>query len=209
VPNFVDLADFGGIPDRAGRKGPVQVLFVGWIIEAKGLCELLETARCVADAHFTLVGPIQPEFLTRVQPQLDALRDRVRLLPPLPRNEVIALYRDADVFVLPTWREGFPNVVLEAMAAALPLVATPVGAIPDAVQDGREGFLVPVRDPKALTAAVGKLVGDPDLRLAMGARARARVAEEFSLDAIIGRLAAIYDELAEPRVTTGLEPRSP
>jgi glycosyltransferase involved in cell wall biosynthesis len=208
VPNFVDLADFGELPTRAGRTGPVEVLFVGWIIEAKGLGELLEAARCVSGARFTLVGPVQPEFLARIRPQLDALGDRVRLLPPLPRAQVIELYRDADVFVLPTWREGFPNVVLEAMAAGLPIVATPVGAIPDAVQDGREGLLVAARDASSLAGALGKLVGDRDLRLAMGARARARVAAEFSLPAVLDRLEQIYGELAPAPVTTRPAPRS-
>lgn len=199
VPNFVDLADFSAMPDRFRRTGPVEVLYVGWIIEAKGLLELLEAARRLPGARVTLVGPVQEEFLARLRPALDAAADRVRLLPPRPRPELIRLYAEADVFVLPTWREGFPNVVLEAMAAGLPIVATPVGAIPDAVGDGREGLLVPPRDPDALAAALAKLVADPALRRAMGARARARVEAEFSRETVLDRLGALYDELAPPQ----------
>ncbi len=196
VPNFVDLENFTAVPDRAQREGPVEVLFVGWIIEAKGLCELLETARRVRGVRFTLVGPVQREFLERIQTELDALSDCVRLLPPAPRSEIIRLYEEADIFVLPTWREGFPNVVLEAMAARLPIVATRVGAIPDTIDDGIEGFLIPPRDTDALAKALSGLVEDAELRRIMGARARARVEREFSREAVLQRLAALYDELA-------------
>jgi len=203
VPNFVDLADFGEPPDRTGRTGPPEVLFVGWMIEAKGVRELLEAARSLPEARFTLVGPGHGEFLARIEPELRALASHVRLLPACPREQVVELYRQADVFVLPTYREGFPNVVLEAMAAGLPVVATPVGAIPDAIEPGREGLLVPPRDAKALRDAIAQLVRDPDLRLAMGRRARERVEREFSRDAVLRRLGEIYDELAPPPTGSG------
>jgi glycosyltransferase involved in cell wall biosynthesis len=81
------------------------------------------------------------------------------------------------------------------MAAGLPVVATPVGAIPDAVRDGCEGLLVPPRDADALGAALRKLVDDAALRHEMGRRARARVESLFSLDAVVERLDAVYREI--------------
>lgn len=196
VPNFVRLEDLGEPPDRRDRgEAPVEVLFVGWIVEAKGVGELLAAARGLPEVRFTLVGARQPDFVDRLRDELQAQRDHVRLLPPRPREEVLALYREADVFVLPTWREGFPNVVLEAMAAGLPVVATPVGAIPDALRDGEEGLLVPPRDPAALEAALRRLVEDPEARLAMGRRARHRVEASFSLGAVTDQLDAVYREL--------------
>jgi glycosyltransferase involved in cell wall biosynthesis len=121
----------------------------------------------------------------------------VRVLPPQPKDEIRRLYAEADIFVLPTYREGFPNVVLEAMAAALPVVATTVGAIPDAVRDGEEGILVPPRDPAALQAALRRLVEDPQLRHAMGRCARARVEAVFSMPAVVSELDQIYRELVD------------
>ena len=194
LPNFVRLDAQGAPPDRSGRSGPVHVLFVGWLLEAKGVRELLAAARGLPDARFTLVGPEEPSFTATLAEDLRALGDRVRVLPAQPREEIFRLYREADVFVLPTWREGFPNVVIEAMAAALPVVATPVGAIPEAIEDGRSGLLVPVRDAAALEAALRRLIDDPVLRHTLGTAARARVEQVFAFDAVVAQLDAIYGE---------------
>ncbi len=197
VPNFVRLEDLGEPPDRTGHEGPVEVLFVGWILQAKGVRELLAAARGLPGARFTLVGAPQQDFLESIRGELEAQRDHLRILAPRPREQVLELYRRADVFVLPTWREGFPAVVLEAMAAGLPVVATPVGAIPDLVKDGEEGLLVPPRDPLALEGAIRRLTESPQLRQSMGGRARARVEAHFSLEAVIDQLDGVYRELVQ------------
>ena len=201
VPNFIRFQDVGPLADRQGRtdERALEVVFVGWILEGKGVRELLQAARALPNLRFTLVGPVQPEFVEDIRSELEAEAQHVELLPALPRDEVMALYRRADLFVLPTHREGFPNVVLEAMAAGLPIVSTPVGAIPEAVRDGEEGLLVPVRDGEALAAALGRLAEDRMLRLSMGARARERVESRFSLEAVSADLDRVYAEcLGQP-----------
>ena len=119
----------------------------------------------------------------------------MRLLGRLSHEETAALYAQCDVFVLPTYREGFPVSVLEAMAASLPVVATPVGAIPDAIRDGREGHLVPVRDASALAEKLSELVENPEGRRAMGRAARERVERHFSVEVVVAELEALYDAL--------------
>jgi len=94
--------------------------------------------------------------------------------------QVAALLEQADVFVQSSLSEGLPNVVLEAMASGLPVVATDAGATRDAVTDGVEGFVVPLRDPSAIAAALRNLWLDPGLRERMGRAGRARVEREFS-----------------------------
>lgn len=202
VPNFVRLSDLGEPPDRGAlteqperSERPVEVLFVGWMLEAKGVRELLAAARGLPRVRFTLVGAQQPDFVETVREELESQSDHLQILPPRAREEILELYRRADVFVLPSWSEGFPNVVLEAMAAGLPVVATPVGAIPDIVENGEEGLLVPPRDPLALEAAIRRLVESPELRLAMGRRARERVEAAFSSDAVIEQLEGVYSGL--------------
>jgi len=196
LPNFVQLDAIGAPPDRSARRGrPVEVLFVGWLVEPKGVRELLAAARRLEGARFTLVGPAQPDFQAAIAAELAALGDRVRVLPAQPREEIFRLYREADVFVLPTWREGFPNVVIEAMAAGLPVVATTVGAIPEAVESGKSGVLVPPRDAGMLEAALRLLIEDPEVRRLQGDLARARVESIFSFDAVVARLGRLYEDL--------------
>ncbi len=196
LPNFVRLDAVGTAPDRSGREGrPVEVLFVGWLLEAKGVRELLAAARELPDVRFTLVGHQEPHFTAEIRDELLAFGDRLRALPARSHEEVFQLYREADVFVLPTWREGFPNVVIEAMAAGLPVVSTPVGAIPEAIEDGISGLLVPARDAVALARALRRLCDDPALRRQLGARARARVEAVFAYEIVVAQLEAFYCDL--------------
>jgi glycosyltransferase involved in cell wall biosynthesis len=168
------------------------------MLEAKGVRELLAAARNLPGARFTLVGPEEPSFTATIRDAVAALGERVRVLPAQPREEIFRLYREADVFVLPTWREGFPNVVVEAMAAGLPVVATPVGAIAEIVEDGRTGLLVPVKDAAALEAALGRLIDDAGLRRSLGAAGRARVEAVYAFDSVIAQLDAHYQQLLAP-----------
>ena len=197
LANFLDLTDFDALLARAApaRGSRLRVLFVGWILEAKGVPELLEAAAHYPEVDFTLIGHRQTDFVERIADQLEAASDHVRVLDPRPREDMIGLYGEADVFVLPTRREGFPMVVLEAMAAGLPVIATSVGAIPDVVRDGEEGIIVPPCDTPALTAALGRLLSDPELRVRMGERGRRRVEEVYSCDVVMAQLEAIYRAL--------------
>ena len=100
-----------------------------------------------------------------------------------------------DVFVMPSVSEGMPVALLEAMAYARAIVATPVGGIPDVVTDDAEAILVTQNDPATLTTGVLRAVGDRELRTRLGGAAQARVEEEFNRDRIFSRIAALYDEL--------------
>jgi len=104
-----------------------------------------------------------------------------------------------DVLALPTYREGFPNVVLEASAAGKPVVATRATGVVDAVLDGVTGILVPVRDAQALATAVARLLEDRELAAQMGRAGRERAEREFSSDRVWGELATLYRELLKER----------
>jgi glycosyltransferase involved in cell wall biosynthesis len=167
---------------RPGRRGTrdqnVNVLFVGRLLEQKGVFDLLqafaETARQVP-ARLALVGA-GPEAarLERRAREL-GLADRVELRGYLRGDELAAMYRWADLLALPSWSEGFPTVVAEAMAAGLPIVTTRVGGAMDYLEDGTHALFVPPRRPPELAAALLKLAADPKLRGAMGEANRGRV----------------------------------
>ncbi|EQD38607.1 glycosyl transferase group 1 [mine drainage metagenome] len=113
----------------------------------------------------------------------------------VPPDALRREYASADLFVLPSHMEPFGIVLLEAMAAGLPVVATSVGGIPEVVHSGLTGLLVPPRDPAALARALDTLVADPQLRSRFGDRGRAR-AEEFSWPRLIPKFLELFRELA-------------
>jgi glycosyltransferase involved in cell wall biosynthesis len=115
------------------------------------------------------------------------------------RDDVPRLLAAADFGVLSSWEEGFSNVILEAMAAELPMVVTRVGGNPEAVLHEQTGFVVPARDPSALGEAVLRLAHDPGLRERLGRAGRARVEQEFSVERCVALHQALYEELIAQR----------
>ena len=136
-------------------------------------------------------GPLLPAVQAQVAPL--GLQDAVWL--PGARADIGALLQSFSVFVLPSLAEGTPVSMLEAMASGLPVVASNVGGIPEVVDDGVQGLLVPVGDADALAQALARYVQDPDVRAAHGKAARTRVLERYSLRAMVDAYGALYDGL--------------
>jgi glycosyltransferase involved in cell wall biosynthesis len=149
----------------------------------------------VPDVHARLIG--HEELSTVAELQAAAAERGVDHLVTFEgfRADVAQVMADLDVFVLPSLWEGFGLVLLEAMAAGRPVVASAVGPIPEIVVDGVTGLLVPPGDPAALAEAVIKLLRDPELAAAFGRAGRARAERELRLDTMVERTEALYDEL--------------
>lgn len=161
----VDVNSF--IPSRKTESGPVRVLFVGGDFERKGGYDLL-------DAAAGLEGRIELDLVTPAEVEIPVgVTARVHRDVTANSSHMVNLYRDADVFALPTRGDCTPLVVAEAMASGLPVVATTVGSIPHMVEDGVSGLLVPPGDPARLRVALEALVGAPARREAMGSAGRA------------------------------------
>jgi glycosyltransferase involved in cell wall biosynthesis len=182
------------------KTRPLRVLFVGKITPLKGFAQLCDAVYALPEVELLAVGgvggaidPHQQQDLQRARAQL-AATGRLIEAGELGPEQVAALYHQADVFALPTWREGLPNVLLEAMASRLPCVVTPVGAIPDVVgQDG--ALVVPVGDTQRLREALAALAGDPQRRGQLAERGRAIVDERYSIDALMCEYRSIYAAL--------------
>ncbi|MBW1992598.1 MAG: glycosyltransferase family 4 protein, partial [Deltaproteobacteria bacterium] len=182
IPNGVDVEYFSPWPaDDPPHR--LVILSVGRLVRQKGHDTLLaafrRVARQIPQAELWIVGE---------GPRLPALEDqaghflasgRIRLLPP--RGDLRPLFQEATLFVLASNWEGLPNVILEAMAAGLPVVATEVGGVPEAVVPGRTGWLVPPGDPEALAEAIREALAAPETRKTFGRQARQRVKHNFSL----------------------------
>jgi len=131
----------------------------------------------------------------KVQAQSLGIGDNILWLGE--RGDVDELLSASDMFILPSHQEGFSNALLEAMAARLPVIATAVGGNSDAVVEGETGSLVPVRDPRALAAAILRLARDSGLRASLGEAGRRRVELRFSLEACVDRYERLYRALGE------------
>jgi glycosyltransferase involved in cell wall biosynthesis len=128
----------------------------------------------------------------------------VRFVGHVPKADLPELYRRASVFVLPSLADSYGLVTLEAMACGLPVIVTENCGSKEAVREGVDGFVVPIRDPQALATALRRLYDDPDRRHAMG-RVAATRAREFTWERYGDRLLAVYDRILG-RATTTPEP---
>lgn len=195
----IDPARYGA----AARKAPgKRLLFVGRLAAVKGVPVLLEAFAEVLAAHpeaeLTLVGdgPERPRIETRAQ-ELGCV-GAVRFAGYLSQDEVAFELDRADLFVLPSFAEGVPVVLMEAMASRLPVVAPRIAGIPELVEDGGSGRLFAPGDASALAATMSELLADPDLRARMGNAGRSRVEEEFDVTREAAWLEALFRDAAEP-----------
>ncbi|HEY5636717.1 MAG TPA: glycosyltransferase family 4 protein [Burkholderiales bacterium] len=185
---------------RDGRSagGAVVILTVGRMVEKKGTDVLLEAlARLPADLHWRLVhvggGPLRAKLEQRAQAL--GIAARVDWRGALTQDRLLEACRAADLFALASRvardgdRDGLPNVLMEAQSQRLACVATQVSAIPELIEDGRTGVLVPPEDPAALAAALEALIRDPARRNAFGEAGAQRVREGFDCERNLDRLA--------------------
>jgi glycosyltransferase involved in cell wall biosynthesis len=150
----------------------------------------------VPDAHLAIAGDGETRADLERQARRLSIEERVHFLGR--RDDVDALLRAADVAVMSSDYEGTPLVAYECLANGTPLVATAVGGLPDIIDDGRTGLLVPPRDPAALAGALVAVLSDGERRAAMSAAARAR-GDEFTIDRVAASFAALYETLYAER----------
>lgn len=189
IPPGVNLGLFPfGTAPRPKRAGPVRVLFVGGDFARKGGPLLIEAMRAGPAGRYELdIVSGDPAV-----PELPGVRMHRGLGPNDPR--LVALYREADLFALPTLGDCLAVVLAEAMAAGLPIITTTVAAQPEAVQDGRSGIVIPPADPAALARALTRLAGDPALRRTMGREGRAIAEARFDTHKNVARLAGVIEQ---------------
>lgn len=189
IYNGIDTNAFTPPPSPASRQGAVKVFFSGNLTLRKGAQWLPAIARRLArNIRILYTGGLR----TR-----NTLPMAENLLPigPVPFEHMPERYRDMDILLMPTAREGFGLSVAEAMACGLPVVASDCSSIPELFEDGKGGFLCPVGDVDAFAEKINLLAGDPGLRRRMGEYNRARVEELFRLDRMILQYKELFEEV--------------
>lgn len=215
LPNGIDLAAWDAAlakpPDVQPEAGCFHLALVGGLRRQKNHRLLFQALRRIgperlADWRVWCVGAATAGARTAeaIQSEVAGLESCVRFLPAM--TNIAPFMGRMDALVLPSLYEGFPNVVLEAMASRVPVVATPVGDISNLVRDGATGYLVPLGDSDALAAGLTRLASlRPEERAAMGRRGRERVEAHFQMRTVAASYAALYRTLLESRAG-GLRP---
>jgi glycosyltransferase involved in cell wall biosynthesis len=166
-------------------------LYLGRLSRDKGLLDLAQAFAKLDSGWLLLVGPDEEGLAPQISAACGASAARLRFAgyTDQPQRYMAA----ADIFVLPSYREGFGSVVLEAAAAGAPAIANRIYGLTDAVTDGETGFLVPPRDVEALAQCMRRLAGDDALRATLGGFARARVLRDFRPSDLTAALLSYYD----------------
>ena len=180
VPNFIDNSF---IVDKKEINDEIKnILYVGHIRHTKGINEILDASKSFKNINFLLAGPI-------VDKDLEVKLDNVSFLGPKKREEVKELYKECDVFLFPSYTEGFSLSVLEAMACGLPIIATDVGANKETILDG--GVIVETQDSNSIVDAINKL-NDKKTRDNMSVYNINRVKTLYTSDVVLDKLLKLY-----------------
>lgn len=180
---------------------PAGVSVVGNIaalVAHKGQKHLIDAAplviKQVPDTHFVILG--EGELRPALERQIKEMHLEKHVLLPGFRSDVLSLLKAFDIFVMSSVTEGLGTSLLDAMAAARPIVATRAGGIPEVVIDEETGLLVPARDHERLANAIVRLLKDPGLRQRLAQAGSSRVRAEFSVDRMVDQTLALYRRLA-------------
>lgn len=206
VPSGVDCVYFNPerpeIKKRANRlreelgiSERITVGCIGRLVPAKGLTYLMSALRQIHEVHNGIALVIVGDGPEKANLEAIAKDLEIKTIFTGWQTNTRPYYKLMDIFVLPSLYEGLPNVVLEAMAMGKPVIATDVGGNPDLIVNGRNGFLVPVRDSGHIAAALKKLVENGDLRRRMGLLGRQIAEEFFSWNKIVEKVETVYNEI--------------
>ena len=202
LPNGIDLYPFRKLAHKA-PGGALRLIYIGRLAPRKGLGEILDAmallrGRGVA-ATLVVAGSGPDEAALRARAATLGLGEAVSFAGAAYGERKAALLAEADVLLLPSYSEGLPYSLLEGMAAGAVPVVTPVGAIPDVVERGRQGLYVPVGDAGAIAAAVTELAADREALARMAAASRTRVASAYSVERLAADFASLYGALTPSR----------
>ena len=187
------VVDHGSAEEHRHSSGSTVIGCLARLDYLKGLDLVLESLVDLPGATFVVAGRGRERAALEELAETLGVGDRVTILDWV--ESPAELMKTFDVFVLPSRAEGFPLSILEAMLMGLPVVATDVGSVREAVQDGETGFVVRSDDVIGLTSALGQLIEQPELRRRFGARARAVALERFSLAKMIEGYESLYEEM--------------
>jgi glycosyltransferase involved in cell wall biosynthesis len=210
VPSGVDYSRFNPelpsakekaseLKDELNLNNEIIIGYVGRLFPAKGLTYLLSALKRIQDQHANITLLVVGDGAQRYDLEAMAKDLKIRTIFAGFQRDTRPFYSLMDIFVLPSLFEGLPNVILEAMAMKKAIIATNVGGNPELIEDGQNGFLVPLRNVESIADNINTLILDANLREKMGCTSRRIVEERFSWDVIIPNMEKVYTEVSTPR----------
>ncbi len=198
VPNPISpqVLDIINTNDDIKRK-PNTLLFTGHVVKTKGIFELIKACQDIPNIKLKVVGLITDDVRNEIK-HLIGTPQWIEICGEIQYENVIKEMMTCDIFVLPTYTEGFPNVILEAMAAGCAIITTPVGAIPQMLEEdknGKYGLLVNVRDTENLKNNIVRLLTDECLKQELRTNAHNRVNERYNINSVWKQLTNIWQNI--------------
>lgn len=177
------------------------IIFVGSLVKSKGIFELL-TAFIKLNYKYTnlyliLIGNVPDRTVLDKIISSNYINNKICLLGEIPQNEIPYWLSASDIFVFPTYNEGLPNAIMEAMACGLPVVATEIGGIPEVVKDGENGILIDKKNVKSIVHSLEKLIENKSMCRKMGEHGRITIEEKFSWNNSAKKLIEIYNKIID------------
>lgn len=184
--------------------GKVVILFIAsHLTKQKGVTELLRVAEWVIEkhqnVHFVIVGQGREEENMQSYCNKVGIQKNISFLGFLKKDQIIRVLNSVDILILPSYGEGFPMVILEAMSAGLPIISTSVGAVPEILIEGKHGFLVSPKDVHSLFDKTECLISNPELREQMGIANRERVKQHYDLPIVAEIFKRCYVDILKSR----------
>jgi glycosyltransferase involved in cell wall biosynthesis len=194
VPNPIDISN---LPETATSSSKI-IMFLGWVIKTKGIEELLLAWEKVYkendDWRLRIVGPAKAEYLDYLKSHYSF--EGVLYEGEKSHNEAMDLLNSSEIFILPSYTEGFPNAVLEAMALSKAIIATRVGAIPDMLAENC-GVLINIDDPEEIAIALKSLIVDDKRRIDVGNNAHIKLCNEYTIETVFTRYMQEWDKISK------------
>jgi glycosyltransferase involved in cell wall biosynthesis len=202
IPNPIDTELYGS-KNRASMKDNYRILFMGWIIKGKGVYDIVdvipEVVKHFPQAEFLFAGNKEIEKLKKMIEDRH-LSQHAKVLGWVDFKHKLNLLLTSRLLLLPSYSEGIPNVILEAMATGLPAITTPVGGIPSVFLEGETGYFVTPGNTRELTARITQMLGDDDNCVRISILSSRRARECYALNIIGRQLESIYEKFVNRRI---------
>lgn len=191
IPNGVDVNKFNNVKHRVFDKDSVTLITTSRLVKKNAVGDIIEALKFLPNAKLKIlgVGPLEQELKSL------AVGLPVEFLGIVSQDEIPKYLHNADIFVRPSLSEGQGISFIEAMAAGLPVIATPVGGIIDFLRDGETGIFCEINNPESIAKQIKRLIGSPDLRQKLVENAQKMVKEKYEWDLIARQMKAIFDTL--------------